>query len=235
MYSTNTNSKYNMDTLNMIYIEGNIGAGKSTFLQLFEEYLEQKLPDSSVLPEPVKAWENMKDSSGKNILEHYYSDQKKYGFTFQMNAFISRVQEIEEMRKQKKMYNFVERSVYTDKNVFTLTNYKNGNINEIELNVYLQWFNVFTEKFNLKPNAYIYLKTDAETCATRIRRRDRTGESAIPLEYLKELSILHDTWLADEKQSGIPILEVDVSVDYISDTEASRKIFQEIIDFVQNC
>ena len=128
----------------MIYIEGNIGAGKSTFLELFKEYLAQNLPDSSVLPEPVKAWENMQDSNGKNILQHYYEDQKKYGFTFQMNAFISRVQEIEEMRKQNKMYNFVERSVYTDKNVFTLTNYKNGNINEIELNVYLQWFNVFT-------------------------------------------------------------------------------------------
>ena len=218
----------------MIYIEGNIGAGKSTFLELFKEYLVQNLPDSSVLPEPVKAWENMQDSNGKNILQHYYEDQKKYGFTFQMNAFISRVQEIEEMRKQNKMYNFVERSVYTDKNVFTLTNYKNGNINEIELNVYLQWFNVFTEKFNLKPNAYIYLKTDADTCATRIRRRDRTGENGIPKEYLEELGILHDTWLAEEKKWGIPVLEVDVSVDYIADNEASRRIFQKILDFVNS-
>ena len=65
----------------MIYIEGNIGAGKSTFLELFKEYLVQNLPDSSVLPEPVKAWENMQDSNGKNILQHYYEDQKKYGFT----------------------------------------------------------------------------------------------------------------------------------------------------------
>ena len=40
----------------MIYIEGNIGAGKSTFLKLFEEYLAQNLPHSMVLPEPVQAW-----------------------------------------------------------------------------------------------------------------------------------------------------------------------------------
>ena len=38
-----------------------------------------------------------------------------------MNAFISRVHEIEEMREKNLLYNFVERSVYTDKNVFTLT------------------------------------------------------------------------------------------------------------------
>lgn len=217
----------------MIYIEGNIGAGKSTFLKLFEEYLAQNLPHSMVLAEPVQAWMDTQDSNGKSILEHYYEDQKKYGFTFQMNAFISRVNEIEEMRKQNKLHYFVERSVYTDKNVFTLTNYKNGNINEIEHEVYQQWFNVFTEKFNLRPKAYIYLKASPETCAVRIKRRDRTGESSIPLEYLRELHILHDTWLAEEKKWGIPVLEVDVSVDYIADNEASRMIFQKILDFVQ--
>ena len=218
----------------MIYIEGNIGAGKSTFLKLFEEYLAQNLPHSTVLPEPVQAWMDTQDSNGKSILEHYYEDQKKYGFTFQMNAFISRVNEIEEMRKQNKLHYFVERSVYTDKNVFTLTNYKNGNINEIEHEVYHQWFNVFTEKFNLRPKAYIYLKASPETCAVRIKRRDRTGESSIPLEYLRELHILHDTWLAEEKKWGIPVLEVDVSVDYIADNEASRMIFQRILDFVNS-
>ena len=36
-----------------------------------------------------------------------------------MNAFISRVYEIEEMKKLNKKFNFVERSVYTDRNVFT--------------------------------------------------------------------------------------------------------------------
>ena len=217
----------------MIYIEGNIGAGKSTFLELFKEYIQQNLPGSKVLPEPVQAWMETQDSNGKSILQHYYEDQKKYGFTFQMNAFISRVNEIEEIRKENLQHLFVERSVYTDKNVFTLTNYKNGNINEIEHEVYQQWFNVFTEKFNLKPKAYIYLKTSPETCAVRIKRRDRTGESSIPLEYLKELHILHDTWLAQEKKFGVPVLEVDVSVDYIADNEASRRIFREILDFVQ--
>ena len=217
----------------MIYIEGNIGAGKSTFLELFKEYLVQNLPGSKVLPEPVQAWMETQDSNGKSILQHYYEDQKKYGFTFQMNAFISRVNEIEEIRKENLQHLFVERSVYTDKNVFTLTNYKNGNINEIEHEVYQQWFNVFTEKFNLRPKAYIYLKASPETCAVRIKRRDRTGESSIPLEYLKELHILHDTWLAEEKKWGVPVLEVDVSVDYIADNEASRRIFREILDFVQ--
>ena len=108
-----------------------------------------------------------------------------------MNAFISRVHEIEEMKKLNKKYNFVERSVYTDRNVFTQLNVENGNIDEIQQKVYEQWFSVFSEKFNLRPQGYIYLKTSPEICEERIKKRDRSGESSIPLEYLTKLDILH--------------------------------------------
>ena len=59
----------------LVYIEGNIGAGKTTFLELFKDYLQENLPNSGVLPEPVKKWMDTKDSNGKSILEHYYQDQ----------------------------------------------------------------------------------------------------------------------------------------------------------------
>ena len=218
----------------MLYIEGNIGSGKSTFIGLFENYLKKHLKDSLVLLEPVEAWLNTKDCDGKNILEYYYQNPKKYGFTFQMNAFISRVHEINEMKKQGKKYNFVERSVYTDKNVFTTLNFQNGNIDEIQLNVYEQWFNLFSEKFNLKPSGYIYLKTTPEICSERIKKRDRSEESSIPLDYLDQLDILHNIWLNDEKKKGIPVLEIDVSIDYTNDLKKQEEMFLKIIDFVCN-
>ena len=215
----------------MIYIEGNIGVGKTTFLEYLLAYLKEHLSDSIVLKEPVESWMKTQDSNGKSILEHYYEDQQKYGFTFQMNAFISRVHEIEEMKKENKKHIFVERSVYTDNNVFRKINYKNGNINDIENNVYQQWFDIFTDKFNLKPTGYIYLKTNPETCANRIKKRDRTGESSIPLEYLNELDILHDIWLNEEKKKGIPILEIDVSIDYTTDSTKRDEMFKRIVEF----
>ena len=95
------NISKSISNLDMFYIEGNIGAGKSTFITLFEKYLK-KDEESHLLQEPVESWLNTKDSSGKHILQHYYEDQKKYGFTFQMNAFISRVNDIEEMKKLNK-------------------------------------------------------------------------------------------------------------------------------------
>ena len=70
----------------MFYIEGNIGAGKTTFIKLFQKYLENVLKDSHLILEPVDSWLNTKDSKGKHILEYYYEDPKKHGFTFQMTC-----------------------------------------------------------------------------------------------------------------------------------------------------
>lgn len=48
-------------------IEGNIGCGKSTFLEM----LRQKVPEAKWIEEPVSEWQNL---NGKNInmLEKYY-------------------------------------------------------------------------------------------------------------------------------------------------------------------
>ena len=80
----------------------------------------------------------------------------------------------------------VERSVFTDKNVFMECNFKRGSISEIEYNIYNQWFDVFSKQFQLQGKYYIYLKTSKETCDQRIRNRDRTGENGIPLEGLQK-------------------------------------------------
>ena len=80
----------------MFYIEGNIGAGKSTFITLFQKFLKND-EESHLLLEPVDSWLNTKDSSGKHILQHYYEDQRN--FTFQMNALLAGY-EIEEMKSK---------------------------------------------------------------------------------------------------------------------------------------
>ena len=86
-----------------VFIEANIGGGKSTFTRKLmqgeykgQEYNYDLVPGKKtlLLLEPVDEWVNMKDSEGKNILEHYYADPKKYSFAFQMNSFISRCERL---------------------------------------------------------------------------------------------------------------------------------------------
>ena len=55
----------------IIYLEGNIGSGKSTFIDFLQEYIKKTNWDADVLLEPVQEWEDTKDSTGTNILQHY--------------------------------------------------------------------------------------------------------------------------------------------------------------------
>ena len=64
-----------MSTTKIITIEGNIGSGKSTLLkQLKETFKQRKIV---FVDEPVKEWEDIKDSSGRTVLELFYENSEK--------------------------------------------------------------------------------------------------------------------------------------------------------------
>lgn len=175
----------------IICIEGNIGSGKSTFVQFLKTYYEGR-SDICFLDEPVDLWLTCKDEEG-NILEHYYKDQKAYGFKFQMLAYISRLS-ILKKAVENKQYKYIisERSLFTDRNVFCKMLYDEKMIDEIGYQIYNMWF----EEFNVfsQNTKYIYLKTLPETSYERVLKRERKGET-IPLEYLAKCSDYHDSWL----------------------------------------
>ena len=63
----------------ILTVEGNIGAGKSTFLgELQKRYADRD--DIMFLLEPVGIWESVVDEEGKNMLEKFYDNPKKYSF-----------------------------------------------------------------------------------------------------------------------------------------------------------
>lgn len=197
----------------IIYLEGNIGSGKSTLINFLQEYISKHKIDADVILEPVDEWEQTQDSKGKNILQHYYQDAKKYGFPFQINALLSRVKKITEtIQNSKKTVHFVERSIFTDKNVFLETNYQNGNITEIEYVIYQQWFQWIVDNYRLQPDGIAFLNTNTSVCYERIKERSRSGEETIPLEYLNILDSFHRNWLDNE--SSIPIIHLDTNENF---------------------
>jgi deoxyadenosine/deoxycytidine kinase len=119
----------------MISIEGNIGSGKSTFLK----YLKEHLASDKIcfLDEPVDDWLSIVDTNDKNIIERYYDDQKKYAFSFQMMEYISRLSLLKKAL-QNNTYDYIimERSLFTDKNVFCKMLYDDNLIEKIEYSIY---------------------------------------------------------------------------------------------------
>ena len=189
-----------MSSYTIISIEGNIGSGKSTLLANLKEYYKNNAC-VVFLKEPVDEWSKIKDEQGVTILEKFYADQEKYSFPFQMMAYVSRLKVLRDTLKEtrlktepnSKIIVITERSLYTDKMVFAKMLYDTGKIEHVNYQIYLNWFDTFSEEFPV--HKIVYVKTLPENCHNRILKRSREGEENIPLEYLTSCSKYHDDML----------------------------------------
>jgi deoxyadenosine/deoxycytidine kinase len=132
-----------MPTPIIISIDGNIGAGKTTFLN----DLKKKYPEWHFIDEPVDSWLKFKNEAGESLLEVYYKDRKRWSYTFQNCAFLTRVRGISKAIKDWKescilnpenaKHNIfiTERCVDTDYNVFAKMLHEDDSLNLMEWNM----------------------------------------------------------------------------------------------------
>lgn len=212
-----------------IYLEGNIGTGKTTFLT----FLKTLFPSASFIYEPVGEWLNLKGKDGRNILEHFYEDINKWSFPFQMNSFITRVKSIEDAPDNSLM--FIERSVYTDQKCFAKNCYDSGKMTKIEYDIYMRWHAWLLDKFkfNDRAEAFIYLRTSPDISLERIQKRERGGESKISIDYLNTLHELHEDWLGQNPGEDSNILILDISKNIYEDEKEKQKIIEQLSDFLK--
>lgn len=227
----------------IISFDGNIGSGKSSVMKYFEKYFEKycnlKTYHYKVcfLQEPVSVWENIIDKNdGKNVIEKFYENNEKYGFAFQMMAYISRLSLLKEALNKNYDIIFTERSVFTDRNVFAKMLYDSKKINEIEYQIYNKWFDEFSN--TIKKNKTVYIRTTPHTSERRIKKRARTGEN-ISLEYLQNCHYYHDIWLYS---SGLLETGNVLIIDGNEETNTSQfiqnnyfdKIMEKVFNFMKN-
>ena len=177
-------------------IDGNIGSGKS---RLIQELQKHDAFDNKIvfISEPVNSWNEIKDKNEKTILEHFYEDKKKYAFSFQIMAYISRLVQLKRYIKENPSAILItERCTYTDREVFAKMLHDDELISDIDMKIYLMWFDEFMKDIPIK--GFIYVKTLPSKCFERVKKRNRKGEQ-IPLEYLEKCHHYHQNWLIDEK------------------------------------
>lgn len=210
----------------ILSIEGNIGSGKSTLLAKLQEIYGI---DTTIcfLQEPVDIWDAIKDEHGTSILQKYYADQKRYAFSFQMMAYISRISMMREALKKNYRVIIIERSVYTDSAVFAKMLFDDKKIEEIEYKIYLRWVNEFIADF--PPVKFIYVRADPEVSLQRILQRGRKGE-IIPLDYLQNCHTYHDEWLLNDNKT--PLLVLNANVDIKQDSQSLAMWIHDINHFI---
>ena len=203
-----------------IYVEANIGSGKTTFLNLLEE-------DYNTIKEPLDEWLKLTDGE-ENILDKFYKDADRWAYTFQMETFMSRIQSIK--KNEIEGINIIERSIYTDMNCFASLAHDNEHIKELEWKLYNKWFNWLDNTFDVEADGYIYIKTDPQISYNRIAKRCRSEESSIPLKYLEQVHQKHEEWLNSTKT---PVLILDGNQEFESNNVIVNTWKEDINEFIE--
>jgi deoxyguanosine kinase len=195
----------------IISIDGNIGSGKSSFLSYLREIND--IQQFIFVDEPVEQWLQIRDGeTGQSIFEKFYQDQSKYSFSFQMMAFISRFSMLRKAIKENPDAVIItERCLYTDKYVFAKMLYDTKMLEDVNYQIYCKWFEEFSQEIPM--SKIIYIKTEPEICLERINKRNRTGESAIELDYLKLCSKYHEDMMIELREKNIEVIILNGNVD----------------------
>lgn len=209
----------------IVSIEGNIGVGKSTFIDILGKKWDYD-GGYEIVPEPVDLWKNLVNADGKNILQTFYEDIPRWAYSFQNVACITRMMKMEEIiSNSDSKYIFLDRSLGTDKNVFEAMLYDQKQLSELEHQMYNLWCDFYHKYVRSQSNQiYIYLKASPEICADRIKKRGRVEEESIGLDYLKGLNDYHDSWLLTEPN----VVIIDCNEEFENDPDKHDLMINKI-------
>lgn len=203
-----------------VYIlEGNIGAGKSTFLRLIAKHI----PYLQIALEPLEVWQH--SIHGESILENFYHNPKRWAYSFELSTMMSRIRYHATQQAAANPFRILERSIYSGHYCFAMNSFKQNYMSALEWEIYNQWFNFLVPATCRAPFGFIYLRVEPETALARIKKRQRPGEESFELAYLKQIHERHEAFLihmdgilSEIRQVPILVLTCDDEFEYNSIT-----------------
>lgn len=184
--STNVCIKQNMNQhFKTISVEGNIGCGKSTMLEIFGKRL-----DIEAVPEQVEKWTNW---NGVDMLQAMYENPSKHGVEFQ-NIVIETMIE-SHLKKTHKKLKLMERSIYSTEKCFIKNSFESEIFTKTQFDSLSEKCRKLREDLNISVDCFIYMRISPETALYRIKERRRKGEENISLELLQKLHLLHEEYV----------------------------------------
>lgn len=227
----------------VLVVEGIISAGKST---LINEVLVPELSKTmrvKVIREPVDEWVRL------GLLQRFYADKKRWAYTFQTKAFRDRIVEcqkaLDSLIAEPVDLFIMERSPLSDQ-IFMRTLFRDGDVDQLEMDMYLEWCNLWKQLMPFELDLFLYVRTDLDHCMQRLVTRSRDGEAGIPKAYQAELLEEHERVfnplgigfegsnhpIVDGRPGvqGVPCLVIDGTPDYRVDTQARKDLLSKLTE-----
>jgi deoxyadenosine/deoxycytidine kinase len=238
----------NPDKPIVVVVDGIIGAGKTSYLQVLEEDLKQYGLRVTMVREPVEKWKEC------GILQRFYEDKSRWAYHFQAKAFHDRILENIKAWDNHKDHTdifILERSCFTD-NLFMDMLYDSQTIDSLELQHYREWWELWSRIMPYLPDVFIYLKPDVEVCMRRLRFRNREGEENIPQLYQEALEKKHNEFFdcdyidlskymdvaiaaPDKKdKQKARVVKLTTNKEFLDDPEARKEIVEQFLEIIKD-
>lgn len=202
--STFTFSRYNY-----IAVEGNIGAGKTSFATMVSQDFNAKL-----------ILERFKDNP---FLPKFYEDQARYAFSLEMSFLADRYQQLIDDLAQ---YDLFKDFVISDYDVFKSLIFAKITLHEDEYLLYQKLFHLMYKEL-VKPDLYVYLYQNTDRLLENIKKRGRDYEQNIQQDYLANINKSYLSFI--KSQPGLNVKIIDISeLDFVSNREDYLRLLEEI-------
>ncbi len=195
----------------LIIVDGVVGSGKTTFMNLLKE--ELSLPG---FEEPV---------TDNPLLEKFYHDRKRYSFPLQV-FFLNRRFRMLKDAGENLTASVMDRSIYGDV-IFAKLLHEGGDMEKDEFDLYQELLVNMLDHIE-SPKLMIYLKCDVDTAIHRIEKRGRDYEQIVERDYWERLNKEYEAYFKEYNLSKL--LVIDVKNYDLLENEKDRK---EVMDLVK--
>jgi deoxyadenosine/deoxycytidine kinase len=176
-----------------IAVAGNIGSGKTTLTSLLARNFK---------------WEPQYEDLYTNpYLHSFYEDMQRWSFNLQIYFLNSRFRRIIDIRKSGKTV-IQDRTIYEDAFIFAPNLHGMNLMSTRDFENYKSLFELISS-FIQPPDLLIYLRASVPTLVSQIQKRGREYESAIRIDYLKNLNDMYEEWVENYKLGKILFIDVD--------------------------
>ena len=174
----------------VIAVEGTVGAGKTTLINVLKDELG------------YEAYYELSDPMIENFLPSYYENKARWAFTLQVLFLITRYEQIKKAQSQGNV--ILDRSIFGDI-IFASMLYKSGMMNDHEFMVYKRIYNSLISSIK-PPTLMIYIKVPTDLAIERIRVRNRSYELITDYSYWHKLNAEYERYFANFDASCLLIV-----------------------------
>ena len=192
-------------------VSGNIGSGKTTLTEKLAKHYGWKAEFESVDENPY--------------LPDFYEDMKRWAFHLQVYFLNSRFNQIKKIQEST-IPTIQDRTIYEDAYIFAANLYKSKLLTERDYFNYRSLFDSMISHVKA-PDLLIYLKADIPKLVGQIEKRGRTYETAMRIDYLKNLNSHYEDWIANYKEGKLLIVDVN-ELDFVERQEDFSFIVEKI-------